>query len=62
VDTALLDGLTETLCDLARFLGATSIKVERSEPAPLATKLRPLLKLSSVKIPGKRARASAKLG
>ena len=38
VDASLLDGLAETLRDLARFLGATSITVERSEPAPLATK------------------------
>jgi uncharacterized protein YcaQ len=59
VDAALLDGLAETLRDLARFLGATSITVERSEPAPLTTKLRPLLKLSSVKAPGKRARMAA---
>jgi uncharacterized protein len=59
VDTALLDGLSETLRDLARFLGATSIAVERSEPTALATKLRPLLKLSSAKAPRKRARVSA---
>jgi uncharacterized protein YcaQ len=59
VDAPLLEGLAETLRDLARFLGATSIKVERSEPAPLATKLRPLLKASSAKAPKKRTRMSA---
>jgi len=59
VETALLDGLSETLRDLARFLGATSVTVERSEPAPLATKIRPLLKASSAKSSRKRARVSA---
>ncbi|HEY7021621.1 MAG TPA: crosslink repair DNA glycosylase YcaQ family protein [Ktedonobacterales bacterium] len=59
VDTSLLDGLAETLRDLARFLGATSITVERSEPSSLATKLRPLLKSSSAKAPRKHARMSA---
>jgi len=59
VDAALLEGLAETLRDLARFLGATSVAVERSEPAALATKLRPLLKSSSVKAPRKRTRVSA---
>jgi uncharacterized protein YcaQ len=62
VNAALLDGLAETLRDLARFLGATSITVERSEPSPLATKLRPLLKPSSAKAPRKRARVSAAKG
>ncbi|HEY7093835.1 MAG TPA: crosslink repair DNA glycosylase YcaQ family protein [Ktedonobacterales bacterium] len=59
VDAVLLDGLAETLRDLARFLGATSITVERSEPSSLATKLRPLLKSPSAKAPRKRARMSA---
>jgi uncharacterized protein YcaQ len=59
VDASLVDGLAETLRDLARFLGATSIAVERSEPAPLATKIRPLLKSPSAKTPRKRAHTSA---
>jgi uncharacterized protein YcaQ len=59
VDAALLEGLAGTLRDLARFLGATSVTVERSEPAALATKLRPLLKSSSAKAPRNRARVSA---
>jgi uncharacterized protein len=59
VDTVLLDGLAETLRDLARFLGATSITVARSEPSSLATKLRPLLKPSSAMAPRKRASMSA---
>jgi uncharacterized protein len=56
VDAALLDGLAETLRDLARFLGATSITVERSQPAALATKLRPRL---DRRVARKRAHVSA---
>jgi uncharacterized protein YcaQ len=56
VSAPLLDGLAETLRDLARFLGATKISVERSEPAALATKLRGRL---DRKITRKRARISA---
>jgi len=56
VDTALLDGLAGALHDLARFLGATSITVERSQPAALATKLRPRLERTAAR---KRARVSA---
>jgi uncharacterized protein YcaQ len=59
VDATLLDGLAETLRDLARFLGATSIAVERSEPGALAGKLRAQLKSPSAKTPKKRARVSA---
>src|SRR5262249_45262346 len=39
VNAALLDGLAGALRDLARFLGATSVAVERSEPAGLAPRL-----------------------
>lgn len=39
VDTALVDGIAGALRDLARFLRATSITVERSEPAKLAERL-----------------------
>jgi len=59
IDASLLDGLAEALRDLARFLGATNIAVERSEPAALATKLRAQLKSSGAKTPRKRARVSA---
>lgn len=38
-DAGLLDGLAGALRDLAHFLGATSIAVERSEPAGLAPRL-----------------------
>ncbi len=40
VDAPLLDGLAGALQDLGRFLGATSIAVERSEPEGLAPRLR----------------------
>ena len=43
----LLDGLANALCDLARFLGAAEITVDRSEPAPLAAALREWLAVSS---------------
>jgi uncharacterized protein YcaQ len=59
VDAALLDGLAETLRDLARFLGATSVTVERSEPAALATKLRSLLRSRQAKTARNRAPTSA---
>ena len=39
VNDELLDGLAGALRDLARFLGATSIAVDRSEPADLAPAL-----------------------
>jgi uncharacterized protein YcaQ len=38
-DEALLAGLAGALGDLARFVGAESVTVERSEPAPLAPAL-----------------------
>ena len=38
-DGVLLDGLTDALCDLARFLGADRITVERGEPDGLAPQL-----------------------
>lgn len=40
IDDALLDGVAGALRELARFLGATSIVVERSEPTALAAPLR----------------------
>jgi uncharacterized protein YcaQ len=40
VDEGLLGGLAGALHDLGRFLGATSITVERSEPEGLAPRLR----------------------
>src|SRR5437763_6257376 len=43
----LLGGLADALCDLARFLGAAEITVDRSEPAPLAAALREWLAVSS---------------
>jgi uncharacterized protein len=39
VDAALVEGITGALRDLARFLGAQTITVERSEPAKLAERL-----------------------
>lgn len=39
VDAALVDGIAGALRDLARFLGARTITVERSEPAKLAERL-----------------------
>ncbi|MGE5333670.1 MAG: winged helix-turn-helix domain-containing protein [Nitrososphaerota archaeon] len=39
VDAALVDGIAGALRDLARFLGADTITVERSEPAKLAERL-----------------------
>jgi uncharacterized protein YcaQ len=39
VDAALVDGIAGTLRDLARFLGAKTITVERSEPAKLAERV-----------------------
>jgi uncharacterized protein YcaQ len=36
----LLDGLAGALRDLARFLGAAEVTIDRSEPAPLAAALR----------------------
>jgi uncharacterized protein YcaQ len=59
VDAALLDGLAETLRDLARFLGATSIAVERSEPAALAARLQARVKSLPRQKTQKRARVSA---
>jgi uncharacterized protein YcaQ len=56
VDAPLMDGLTGALHDLARFLGATSLAVERAEPAALATKLRARLGRN---VSRKRARISA---
>jgi uncharacterized protein len=47
VTDELLDGLANALCDLARFLGAAEITVDRSEPAPLAAALREWLAVSS---------------
>jgi uncharacterized protein YcaQ len=35
----LLDGLANALCDLARFLGAATVTIDRSEPTPLAAAL-----------------------
>jgi uncharacterized protein YcaQ len=44
----LLGGLADALCDLARFLGAAEVTIDRSEPAPvapaLAERLAPLSK------------------
>jgi uncharacterized protein YcaQ len=39
VDAELVEGITGALRDLARFLGARTITVERSEPAKLAARL-----------------------
>lgn len=39
VDAALVDGIAGALRDLARFLGAETITVERSEPAKLAERV-----------------------
>ena len=39
VDAALVDGIAGALRDLARFLGAATITVERSEPAKLAARI-----------------------
>ena len=39
VDAALVDGIASALRDLARFLGAETITVERSEPAKLAERV-----------------------
>ncbi len=44
VDEALLAGVADALRDLARFLGAETIVVERSEPRSLAPALRARLK------------------
>src|SRR5207302_1527292 len=35
----LLDGLSGALCDLARFLGAAEVTIDRSDPGPLAPAL-----------------------
>jgi uncharacterized protein YcaQ len=35
----LVDGLAGALCDLARFLGATKVTIDRSEPLPVAPSL-----------------------
>jgi uncharacterized protein YcaQ len=59
VDAPLLDGLAEALRDLARFLGATSIMVERSEPAALAARLQARAKTVPEQKTRKRARISA---
>jgi uncharacterized protein YcaQ len=40
VDAALVEGIAGAMRDLARFLGAQTITVERSEPAKLAERLR----------------------
>jgi uncharacterized protein YcaQ len=39
IDAALVDGIAGALRDLARFLGAETITVERSEPAKLAERV-----------------------
>jgi uncharacterized protein YcaQ len=56
VDAPLLDGLAEALRDLARFLGATHITVERSEPATLAARLQARAK----SLPGRTRRTGEK--
>ena len=38
-DTALLDGIAGALRDLARFLGAEAVSVDRTEPEKLAERL-----------------------
>jgi uncharacterized protein YcaQ len=43
----LLDALAGALCDLARFLGAAAVTIDRSEPAPLALALSERLAVSS---------------
>jgi uncharacterized protein YcaQ len=53
-DDALVEGLVVTLGELGRFLGATSIAVERSTPAELAPRLRE--RLSSTPIRQRRAK------
>jgi uncharacterized protein YcaQ len=60
VNAPLLDGLSEALRDLARFLGATSIAVERSEPAALATKLQARVK-SLPRRTGQKTRTRARI-
>jgi uncharacterized protein YcaQ len=68
VDEPLLDGLAAALRDLARFLGATSIAVERSEPAGLAPRLRervagtPKRRRRAAGAGGKKAAAKTEVG
>jgi len=59
VDAPLLDGLAGTLRDLARFLGAASIIVERAEPAGLAPRLGERVRGAPA---GRRARRAAGRG
>jgi uncharacterized protein YcaQ len=42
----LLGGLDDALCDLARFLGAAEVTIDRSEPAPRAAAPRAWLGVS----------------
>ncbi|HEV2460390.1 MAG TPA: crosslink repair DNA glycosylase YcaQ family protein, partial [Ktedonobacterales bacterium] len=54
-DDALLDGLAGALGDLARFLKLEAVRVERSEPAPLAKQLSTRV---AGKVASQRARAA----
>jgi uncharacterized protein YcaQ len=56
VDAALVNGIAGALRELAHFLGAKTITVERSEPAKLADrlqrKLQPRARKASARTPG----------
>jgi uncharacterized protein len=62
-DDALLDGLAGALGDLARFLKLEAVRVERSEPAPLAKQLstRVAGKVASQRARAAKARRAASL-